>query len=94
MIKFLDKGNYGKVYLAQNLKNNMIFSIKSVYRTRIKESFKNQLIRELKIHSFLNHPNIVKLYGYVIDQEAIHMILEPCLGKNLYENIQYYRNVP
>lgn len=71
----------------------MIVSIKSIYRNRIKETFKNQLIRELKIHSFLNHPNIVKLYGFVIDQESIHMILEPCLGKNLYENIQDYSNI-
>jgi aurora kinase len=83
MIKFLDEGNYGKVYLAQNCKNNMIFSIKSIYRNRIKDSFMNQLIRELKIHSFLNHPNIVKLYGYAFDRDAIHMILEPCLSKNL-----------
>ena len=44
----------------------------------------NQLIRELKIQSYLEHPNIVKLYHYHIDQENVYLLLEPCLSKDLY----------
>jgi aurora kinase len=47
-----------------------------------------QLIREVKIQSFLNHPSIVKLYHFFVDEESAYLVLEPCLGKNLYQNLK------
>jgi calcium-dependent protein kinase len=36
---------------------------------------------------FLNHPNIIKLYHFFVDAENIYLILEPCLGNDLYKNM-------
>ncbi len=47
-----------------------------------------QLIREVKIQSFLDHPNIVKLFHFFVDEESAYLVLEPCLGKNLYQNLK------
>lgn len=44
-----------------------------------------QLAREIKIQSFLNHPNIIKVYGCTSDEKNIYILMEPCLGKNLYK---------
>jgi len=32
------------------------------------------VMNEIKIHSFLHHPNIAKLYGCFHDQEYIYLI--------------------
>jgi len=46
----------------------MIVGLKVVEKKRIiKDNFLVQFIRELKIQSFLDHPNIVKVYGYFHD---------------------------
>lgn len=46
----------------------MIVGLKVVEKKRIiKDSFMVQFIRELKIQSFLDHPNIIKVYGYFHD---------------------------
>ncbi len=36
----------------------------------------DQFIQELKIQSFIEHPNIVKLYGYFATQDNFYLILE------------------
>jgi len=37
---------------------------------------------------FLNHPNIIKLYHFFVDLENIYLVLEPCLGTDLYKNLK------
>lgn len=34
-----------------------------------------QMIREIKIQSFLNHANIAKLYGFMSDHQCIYLIM-------------------
>ncbi|TXH58747.1 MAG: hypothetical protein E6Q89_03005 [Bacteroidia bacterium] len=34
-----------------------------------------QFIRELKIQAYLNHPNIIKMYGFFEDQFNIYIIM-------------------
>lgn len=41
---------------------------------------------------FLNHPNIVKMYGYFEDQMNIYIILEVALGGQLFKQLK--RGVP
>lgn len=35
-----------------------------------------QIIMEIKLQSYMNHPNILKMYGYFCDQKNIYLILE------------------
>jgi serine/threonine protein kinase len=35
----------------------------------------NQLLMEIKMQFYLNHPNILKLYGIFKDEENIYLIL-------------------
>lgn len=43
--------------------------------------------REINIHSFLNHPNILKLYGFFHDDDNIYMILEYANQGDLYNKL-------
>jgi len=46
-----------------------------------------QLVRELKIQLTLNHPNIVKVYGYFDDLLYFYIIMECALDGRLSEQI-------
>ena len=49
------------------------------------------LVREINIHSFVSHPNIIKLYGFFHDDDNIYMILEYAPDGDLYH---YLKNIP
>lgn len=37
-----------------------------------------QILSEIKLQLYMNHPNILKLYGFFDDQKNIYLILEYC----------------
>jgi len=51
----------------------------------LKKCGSEQVRREIEIHSHLNHPNILKLYGYFWDSKNIYLILEYATDGELYE---------
>lgn len=44
--------------------------------------------KEIKIHSSINHPNVVKFHEYLEDSNFFYVILEYCENKDLFEYIQ------
>ena len=54
-------------------------------RTFLDENNLNQLLREIKIQTFIYHPNIVNLYQFFVDDLYLYLLLEPCLGGNLFK---------
>ena len=36
----------------------------------------------------MNHPNVVRLYGYFYDKESIYVVLEYCQYGNLYQKLR------
>jgi aurora kinase len=64
----------------------VIAAVKVIKKETIKkENFQEQLLRELKIQSFLSHVNLVKLYAFFHDTLNIYLILELCAGGQLYD---------
>jgi len=45
----------------------------------------NQLIREIKIQIYLDHPNLVKLYAYFYDNYNIYLLMELGCDGQLYD---------
>lgn len=46
------------------------------------------LAQEIKIQSFCNHPNILKLYGFINEEERIILILEYAANGELYKEMK------
>jgi serine/threonine protein kinase len=69
---------------------NFICALKKIPK-RIFEGeqrFINQLVREVKIQSYLDHPNIVQLYTFFSDEDSLYLILELCCSGNVYNTLR------
>ena len=94
IIQFLDEGRFGKVYLAQSLQNNLLYSIKSIYRSTMTDSLVSQFAREVTIQSYLSHPHIVRLHHFSVEEDSAYLFMEPCLGGNLFQQLKQHQQLP
>jgi aurora kinase, other len=84
----LGEGKFGSVFLAREIWTGMIVGLKMIEKKRIiRDNFLVQFIRELKIQSFLDHSNIIKVYGYFSDEEHFYIILELGCDGQLFDII-------
>jgi serine/threonine protein kinase len=65
--------------------SSFIFCLKMIDRTFLDETNIDQLVREVKIQIVIDHPNIVHLYAFFVDEAYVYLLLEPCLGGNLFK---------
>lgn len=85
VVRFIDSGSFGEVFLVRHLATGMLLCLKSMRKDQFCEEGLKQLAREIRIQASLNHPNIIKIYGCTADERNIYLLMEPCLGKNLYK---------
>lgn len=86
----IGSGNYGKVYLGYHLTTKQVVAIKEIPR-KFKE-VSNEIKKEARILLKLNHPNIVKMFGYFDDEHCYYLILEYCRYGDLYEFLKHFPN--
>jgi len=56
-----------------------IYALKVMSKTKIKEAdMEDQVFWEIKLQTYMNHPNVLKLYGFFDDAKNIYLILEYC----------------
>lgn len=72
----------------------MIFALKKIYKADISEDLKVQLIHEIKIQMFLDHPNIIKLYTFFSDDAYLYLLMEMCTSGHLYDLLKSKKNLP
>ena len=89
IVSLLGKGGFSEVYKAFDIKAMRwvackIHQLHTSWNESAKNNYIKHALRENKIHSLLNHPNIVKLYDTVeIDTNSFCTILEHCEGQDL-----------
>ena len=66
----------------------MNFAMKKIKKCEIDEIGEKQLVHEIKIQSFIDHPNIVKLYGFFHDEDHAYLVMELCSSGHLYNFLQ------
>jgi hypothetical protein len=77
------EGRFGKVHMAIHKKTGFLCALKKVKKEAVR-SMVEQFIQEMKIQLFLNHPRLVKIYGYFCDTEHIYMLIEYMEDGSLY----------
>ncbi|KAL9228975.1 hypothetical protein vseg_004497 [Gypsophila vaccaria] len=87
--KPLGKGKFGRVYLARENKSKYIVAIKVIFKEQIeKYRLHHQLRREMEIQMSLQHPNVLRLFGWFHDDDRIFLILEYAFGGELYKELR------
>lgn len=67
----------------------MIVALKAIPKRKvIAENMLTQIIREMKIQTFLDHPNIIKNYGCFADEEYIYTLMEVGCDGQLYDHME------
>jgi serine/threonine protein kinase len=73
----IGKGAFGDVFLAQEKVTGLMVVLKKLQKKKIIEKkLEEQLIREIKIQSFLQHRHLTSIYGFFSDESCIYLILE------------------
>jgi len=89
IVQLLGKGGFSEVYKAFDMISMRwvackIHQLHSQWSEIAKNNYIKHALRENKIHSKLDHPNIVKLYDTVeIDKNSFCTVLEFCEGGDL-----------
>lgn len=75
--KPLGTGRFGQVWLARHKSTGYIVSLKMVQMSQVKKEVDvKNLRREVEVHLGLDHPNILKMYGFFYDSLRLYFILE------------------
>jgi aurora kinase, other len=76
ILKELGEGKFGKVMLVQEKQSKFVSAMKVFKKAQIREDeFMDQFIREMKLQLYMNHPNVIKMYGYFDDLSNIYILM-------------------
>lgn len=92
LIEPLGSGAYGKVYKAIDLtspcENPMYFAVKCLLRPRFGSRHEDFQLREFTLHRLVSsHPNIIGFHKVLYDQTYVYVVLDLCLGGDLFAAI-------
>lgn len=85
VLKQLGAGSYGTVYRVSHKKTNEIYACKQLKRNKISDLQK--FAQEINIMKEMDHPNIIKLYEVFEEEHFIYLIMEECMGGELFDRI-------
>lgn len=73
----LGRGKFGDVYMCREIVTGFACAIKMINKAEVKSAgMESQLIQQIKIQLYSNHPNILKMYGFFHDSTKIYLLLE------------------
>ncbi len=84
--EYLGGGNFGAVYLAEELASRMQVAIKVL--SECGDEFSKSFENEARIMARLRHPNIVQLLGVFNEYNSYFLVTEYCSGGNLGDYIR------
>ena len=86
--KKIGSGSFGKVYKVRHLLTDSIRAMKVIKKDAAKfQDDNHDFLKEIQILQELDHPNILKVFEYYIDDNYYYVITEYLAGGELYEQI-------
>lgn len=82
----LGNGSFGNVYMVSCLKNNAVYALKQITKSKIDlKQIHGSIEMEKKVLLKIDHPFIVKLVKTLKDDASIYFLMEHINGKDLFE---------
>jgi serine/threonine protein kinase len=81
----IGRGGMGVVYRGHHLQLPREVAIKSIdaRNSRARERLQHRFEKEAFVQSQLDHPGIVKVYDYIVDEHAYYIVMEYVEGRSL-----------
>jgi len=84
IMKRLGKGGMGEVYVGFDDKLERKVAVKAIgAKSQLDRQAKSRFLREARVLSQLEHPNICQIYDYIEGESSDYLLLEFIDGKNL-----------
>jgi calcium-dependent protein kinase len=88
IIKRIGSGTFAKVYQVMHIPTKQMRAMKVVKVDTVNYQDDNQIfLKEIELLSIMDHPNIIKIYEYFIDDVYYYIITEFARGGELYDQI-------
>ena len=84
----IGKGRYASVYKGIHKTSERIVAIKTLEKENLNTNEINMIKNEIDILKTCQHPNIVKLYDVIENEEKIHIIMELLEGPDLFSYLE------
>ena len=81
----LGSGGFGTVYKCRHRQSQQTRAVKVVPKKKIKNM--DTFLQEIEILKRLDHPNVLKVYEYFIDDKNVYIVTEICRGGELFDKI-------
>eukprot|EP00408_Alexandrium_pacificum_P021554 CAMPEP_0171199366 /NCGR_PEP_ID=MMETSP0790-20130122/23427_1 /TAXON_ID=2925 /ORGANISM="Alexandrium catenella, Strain OF101" /LENGTH=585 /DNA_ID=CAMNT_0011664711 /DNA_START=16 /DNA_END=1774 /DNA_ORIENTATION=- len=81
----LGQGSYGSVSKCVNKSTSSARAVKTIKKAQMKNS--ERFKQEIAIMKRMDHPNIIKLFETFEDHRNIYLIMELCVGGELFDRI-------
>jgi serine/threonine protein kinase len=95
IIKKLGNGTFGEVYKIMHRKTGNIRAMKIIPKNNTKPGFADKdIIHEITIMKNLDHPHVIKLYEFYIDDSNYYLINEFCSEGDLSEKMYKLKSLP
>jgi calcium-dependent protein kinase len=87
IVSSLGKGSFGCVYKAKHKITDSYRAVKVLKKENFSEDCRKKLLQEVDILKDLDHPNILKVFEVIEDDNSINIITELCTGGELFDRI-------
>ncbi|OHT01316.1 CAMK family protein kinase [Tritrichomonas foetus] len=88
ILRTLGEGAFSKVKQAVNTKNNQVYAMKIIDNNLVKQNnMENQLKREIKVMSQMDHPGLIKLHAVMHSSKNIFLVLDLAEGGELFNKL-------
>lgn len=89
----LGRGKFGDVYMCRDIGTGFACAIKMISKAEVRAAgMEAQLMQEIKIQLYANHPNILKMYGFFHDTNKVYLLLELATNGCLFKEIRKKNN--
>ena len=86
-IKIIGKGSFGEVWLVKNRELNKQFAMKIIKNNKNKPKINEEIINEIEILKTLDHPKVVKVLDFYVNEDNFYIITEYCPEGELFNEI-------
>ncbi|KAI8059108.1 kinase-like domain-containing protein, partial [Gongronella butleri] len=81
-------GKFGSVYVARDQASRTVVALKILIKNELVDAAIVPFVkREIEIHAHLEHPYILRLYGYFQDKHHLYLVLDYASQGSLYDKL-------